>query len=121
MTREEAQALPPDRKGRYWCPFKCHNKAYPAPKWSTLKGYLGHLEKCPELPVNAPPPAPPPPRSAQDACLQCGAEILEGDSVWRRADRIICCLSCIAARPAAYGHGHMDFAGLQLGDEDFRH
>ncbi len=121
MTREQAQAQVPDCQGRYWCPLKCHDKAYPAPRWKTQAGYLKHLDKCPELPVNAPAPPPPPERTIQQACPACGAAILDGDSVWRCADRIACCLSCITAGPAAYGLGHMDFAGLYLGDEDFRH
>ena len=30
----------------YRCPNKCGNKDYPAPKWKTAKGFLGHLECC---------------------------------------------------------------------------
>lgn len=34
------------------CPYRCHDKNYPAPKWKTEKGYLKHLETCIKNPDN---------------------------------------------------------------------
>ena len=40
----------PDARGLYRCPNKCGTAGYPAPKWKTEAGYLGHLAKCPKRP-----------------------------------------------------------------------
>jgi hypothetical protein len=33
-------------KGYYKCPYSCHNKQYPKPKWKTKKGFINHIKKC---------------------------------------------------------------------------
>lgn len=43
----------PDAQGPYRCPHKCGTAGYPAPKWKTEAGYLGHLAKCPKRPEAA--------------------------------------------------------------------
>lgn len=39
-----------NKKGYYTCPYDCHDKRFPRPKWKTEKGYLNHLDKCPKNP-----------------------------------------------------------------------
>ena len=33
-------------KGYYKCPFNCHDKRYPKPKWKTVRGFRNHMDGC---------------------------------------------------------------------------
>lgn len=42
----EGKMVKPYRNGYYYCPFKCHDGSFGAPKWKTEKGFRQHMEKC---------------------------------------------------------------------------
>jgi hypothetical protein len=46
----EGSEIKPWKDGKYRCPFGCHRSDYPRPKWGTEKGFLKHLESCPQTP-----------------------------------------------------------------------
>lgn len=46
----EGAEIKPWKDGKYRCPFGCHRRDYPRPKWGTYKGFLKHLESCPQTP-----------------------------------------------------------------------
>ena len=46
----EGSEINPWKDGKYRCPFGCHRSDYPRPKWGTEKGFLKHLESCPQTP-----------------------------------------------------------------------
>lgn len=37
------------KDGKFRCPFQCHRKDYPRPKW-TEKGFMKHMETCSQKP-----------------------------------------------------------------------
>jgi hypothetical protein len=43
----EDKKIKPHKDGKYRCPFHCGRSGYPAPKWKTMKGFLKHLNECP--------------------------------------------------------------------------
>lgn len=104
----------PGKDGRFRCPYKCHDTAYPAPKWKTEAGFAKHLAKCPENPHSGSVWTPPPeaPREKIMDCPDCGNTIVEGDTIWQMSGRAV----CFECRPEyqSRGLGFMDFAGLIL-------
>jgi hypothetical protein len=50
MINFEGKEIKPWKDGKYRCPFACHRSDYPRPKWGTKKGFLKHLESCPQTP-----------------------------------------------------------------------
>jgi hypothetical protein len=51
MIEYQGKKIKPNSQGQYKCPFNCHRKDYPAPKWKE-KGFLKHLETCANSPSN---------------------------------------------------------------------
>lgn len=104
----------PDHKGRFFCPWKCHDPNYPPKNWLTEKGFSGHLAKCkakpePELEYVA--PATVGPEYFAD-CADCGEPILKLTSCWRMRDKITC-IDCHEPYLES-GMGHHDCAGLEF-------
>jgi hypothetical protein len=46
-----AESIPEKQRGYYRCPYECGDPRFPKPKWKTLKGWQGHVEKCPNRPL----------------------------------------------------------------------
>jgi predicted RNA-binding Zn-ribbon protein involved in translation (DUF1610 family) len=104
----------PWKDGKFRCPWKCGNPDYPQAKWATEKGFLKHLEGCPENPAiganyiaeleSAP--------EVFAKCPDCGREIMKITSIWQMEGRFVC-YECREPYQEA-GIGYLDSAGLVL-------
>ena len=111
MTIDGKEYLP-DHRGRYYCPNKCGNPDWPAPHWSTEKGFAGHMAKCKGKSDNLGGWTPPPemPKVLWGLC-SCGEVIYEGDTVTMYGDHDqVACIACFETIPDA----HVDCAGLKF-------
>lgn len=102
---------PPGRDGKFRCPWLCHDPEWPAPKWSTEKGYQKHLEKCLQNPKKAY-VSPKEERRIFGECRDCGIPIMTMSSMWKLANAVVCMGCCQAYYEA--GMGYHDCAGLEL-------
>jgi len=48
----EGLKIKPQKNGVYHCPFNCGDSRYPRKKWKTVKGFMKHLQECPQSPAN---------------------------------------------------------------------
>lgn len=109
-------------RGFYWCPNHCTGptvgSSYPERHWSTEKGILGHIAKCP-LRSGAEsmmmPTVMPKQREIYCLCPDCTTPIMEGETIWWMRDKIVC-MDCHAEYLTA-GVGHMEGAGIELGGD----
>jgi hypothetical protein len=115
MTIDGKEYLP-DHRGRYYCPNKCGNPDWPAPHWSTEKGFAGHMAKCKGKPDNlegwTPPPEPD--KTVWGICPDCGKDIYEMESCWPMSDRTICVSNGCWEKYCEQGIGFHDCAGLKF-------
>lgn len=109
-------------RGFFWCENHCTGpnvgSPYPERHWSTEKGILGHIAKCPLASVDVDVPAMPSeitdnPRQVHSRCPDCDAPIMELETVWMMGEKIVC-MECHGPY-RALGEGHMDSAGLTCG------
>ena len=104
----------PWKDEKYRCPWRCHNPDFPAPKWSTEKGFQKHLEGCSCNPAIgrdyvAEQGAVP---EVFAECEDCGRPIMKFTSIWQLIGRFVC-FNCREVYQEC-GQGYLDCCGLQL-------
>jgi hypothetical protein len=108
----------PDRRGRYYCQFGCHDpeSQYPPRHWKTEKGIAKHIAECPCAPANLPPPPPPKiisPPAVFGNCLACQVEVMEGETIWECVGGGFWCFDCRRFFPV-WPEGWLYCAGMKL-------